>query len=303
MADQKTEKLITADTADRLIAAHDADVALLGLYLARHPGADDESAAAVLCRTRAEIASAREKLGRVLNLAPRQEARFPADEVVQYTAKEIVESFEGNSRFSPLVDELARILGAAPSRAYLNVLVDMYDHLGMPPEVIMVLLNHCAAETKRRWGESRRPTARAISEEAYRWANREILTLELAEDYIRELERRREDKTRVAALLGIRGREPAQTEGKYIEAWLEMGFDDETLSAALDKTLTNTGSLKWQYMNGILKNWHAKGLHSLDAIEEAEGKRRSAAKKSGRFSDEEDDNLGDKIKQYWGEKA
>lgn len=281
MADQKTEKLITIETADALIRAHDADVALLCLYLARQPGADDESAAAVLCRTRAEIASAREKLGRVLKDArPRQETLFPSEETVQYTAKEIVSSFEGDRSFAPLVDELARILGVTPSRAYLNALVDMYDHLGMPPEVIMLLLNHCASEAKRRWGSARRPTAKFLSEEAYRWANREILTLEMAEDHIREIERRREDKNRVAELLGIRGRELSPTESKYIEAWLEMGFEDEALSAALDRTLTNTGALKWPYMNGILKNWHAKNLHSLAAIDEAEGKRRAAAKKS-----------------------
>ena len=60
MAERETEKIISAADADRLIAAHDAETALLALYLARSPGADDETAAAVLCRTRAEIASARE---------------------------------------------------------------------------------------------------------------------------------------------------------------------------------------------------------------------------------------------------
>lgn len=304
MADQKTEKLITIETADALIAAHDADVALLCLYLARHGGADDESAADALCRTRAEIAAAREKLERILHRAqPRPAPCFPEEEPVQYTAKEIVASFEGNSAFTPLVDELARILGAAPSRAYLNALVDMYDHLGMPPEVIMVLLNHCDAEAKRRWGSARKPTAKFLSEEAYRWANREILTLELAEDYIRETERRREDKNRVAALLGIRGRELSPTETKYIEAWLEMGFEEDALAAALDRTLTNTGSLKWAYMNGILKNWHGKGLHSLAAVEEAEGKRRAQARQDSAGDDGEEDSLGDKIRRYWGDKA
>ena len=59
MADKKRENLISAETADALIAAHDGDVALYCLYAARHPGEDDETAAAVLCRTRSEIAAAR----------------------------------------------------------------------------------------------------------------------------------------------------------------------------------------------------------------------------------------------------
>jgi len=40
------------------------------------------------------------------------------------------------------------------------------------------------------------------------------------------------------------------------------GFDDELVEIALDRTITNTGGLKWGYMNGILKSWHEKGLHT-----------------------------------------
>ena len=45
-----------------------------------------------------------------------------------------------------------------------------------------------------------------------------------------------------------------------------MGFDCETLMDAYDRTVTNTGSLKWSYMNKIVTSWHEKGLHTLDEI-------------------------------------
>ena len=285
MAEKKGENCISPAAADALIAAHDGDVALLALYLARHPGADDEQAAAVLCRTRAAIADAREKLGRLLQT---EHTREPEEKF--YPTQ-------------PILAELTRILGTTPSRAYLNTLVDIYDHLGMPPEVIMVLLNYCDAEARRRWGSERRPSPRFISEEAYRWANREILTLELADEYITADEKRREDKNRLAALLSIRGRELSRTESKYLESWIEMGFDDEAIEAAFDRTLTNIGTLKWPYMNGILKNWHAKGLHDGASIEEAEGKRRADTSRNAGAKDEEDEDIGTKIEQYWGDKA
>lgn len=167
----------------------------------------------------------------------------------------------------------------------------------------MVLLNYCDAEARRRWGSERRPSPRFISEEAYRWANREILTLELADEYITADEKRREDKNRLAALLSIRGRELSRTESKYLESWIEMGFDDEAIEAAFDRTLTNIGTLKWPYMNGILKNWHAKGLHDGASIEEAEGKRRADTSRNAGAKDEEDEDIGTKIEQYWGDKA
>ena len=306
MAEKKGENCISPAAADALIAAHDGDMALLALYLARHPGADDEQAAAALCRTRAAIADAREKLGRILQSAPAEkkgEKFYPSDEPVDYPTPEIVGAFEKNEAFRPILDELTRILGAVPSRAYLNTLVDIYDHLGMPPEVIMVLLNYCSDEIRRRWGSERRPSPRQITEEAYRWANREILTLELADEYIAANAKRREDKSRLAALMGIRGRELTRSEEKYLESWIEMGFDDEAIEAAFDRTLTSIGMLKWPYMNGILKNWHAKGLHDGASIEEAEGKRRANAPRSAGAKDEEDEDIGTKIEQYWGDKA
>ena len=277
MPDDKKEKLISAETADALIAAHDGDMALYCLYAARHPGADDETAAAVLCRTRGEIAAAREKLGRILRTDGARGVReplYPEDGPVQYDKEELVGIAERESAFGALWDELARILGTIPSHAYLNTLLDAYDHLGMPPEVIMQLLHFCDEEARRRWGSARHPSARAISEEAYRWARNEIMTLELAEKYIAACEKRRTDHGRIAELLGIRGRELYKREAEYIDAWLEMGFPDEAIALALERTVLNTGALKWPYLNSILRNWHAAGLHTAEEIEQAEGKRR-----------------------------
>ena len=154
-------------------------------------------------------------------------------------------------------------------------MVDVYDHLGMPTDVILLLLNYCASEVHRLWGESRRPSAKFISEEAYRWANREIMTMELAEEYMSRHEKQLEDKERLKVMLGIRGRELSQSESKHIVQWLEMGFPDDVIYAAYDRTVLKCSSLNWAYMNGILKKWHAAGLHELTQIEEAEGKRRN----------------------------
>jgi hypothetical protein len=276
MADKGTENIISGSLADKLIAAHDGDMALYCLYAARHPGEDDETAAAVLCRTRAEIAAAREKLGRILRAesGEGEKAVYPEEKPEQYPKEDIVRTAARKKEFAALCDELAHILGTIPSQAYLNMLLDVYDHLGMPPEVILLLLHYCEEEARRRWGSTRRPSAKFISDEAYAWARREVMTLELAEEYIARRAKLREEKTRVAALLGIRGRELSPTETKYVEAWLEMGFTDEALEDAYDRTLTKTGSLKWPYMNSILRKWHEAGLHDEAAIEKAEGKGR-----------------------------
>ena len=65
MAEHGTDNCISAAAVDRLLAAHDGDVALLWLWLSRHAQPDLESAARDLCRTRAEMEAAWEKLRRM----------------------------------------------------------------------------------------------------------------------------------------------------------------------------------------------------------------------------------------------
>ena len=76
-----------------------------------------------------------------------------------------------------------------------------------------------------------------------------------------------------AKLLGINGRALTNTEAKYLGAWLDMGFADEMIGMAYDRTVTNPGTLKWSYMNGILKSWHEKGLHTPAAIRNRDSRR------------------------------
>ena len=46
-----------------------------------------------------------------------------------------------------------------------------------------------------------------------------------------------------------------------------MGFDNEALRAAYERTVMKKQSMDWSYMNGILRRWHEKGLHTLAAIQ------------------------------------
>ena len=276
MAERGTDNCISAAAVDRLLAAHDGDVALLWLWLCRHGKPDLESAARDLCRTRAEMEAAWEKLRRMelsesaeslpqpvsaAAAAPAAEQKFPPRETPEYTARDIVE--RGDPAFTALVAEAQRVLGHALSTPDLKKLFGIYDYLALPAEVVMQLLHYCAASSK-----GRLPSMRYIEQEAYIWADREILTLEQAEAFIAEQARRREERAAVAELLGIRGRELTGTESKHIQSWLEAGTPRELISLAYDRTVTNTGALKWGYMNKILQSWREKGLRSVAEVQE-----------------------------------
>lgn len=292
MTDCAGDNCISARDIDRLLAAHDGDMALLCLWLRRHPTEDLERAARDLCRTLAETEAAFEKLRRAgltaedgargpRETAPAAAPKLPPAELPEYTAKDIVE--RGDPAFTAIVAEAQRVLGHALSTPDLKKLFGIYDYLALPAEVIMQLLHYCVQSAA-----GRLPSMRYIEREAYSWADREILTLEQAEAYIAEQARRREESAAVAELLGIRGREPSATESRYISAWLEADTPRELIALALDRTVTNTGSLKWSYMNKILQNWREKGLRTVAEVEEKDlppRRRESAAKQRGKPQD------------------
>lgn len=266
-------------TADMLISAHDGDVALLYIYISRTGSDDMERAARELCRTMGEISAAREKLQRMglLSAEPSRQAEppgasaAPADELPEYEAADLVRRSREDAGFAAIVAEAQKVLGHVLSSSDLKRLFGIYDYLALPPEVILMLLNYCVAISR-----GRRPSMRFIEKEAYAWANREIISLEQAEEYIRRSRERREDVGRIKEALNIHGRELSATEQKYIAAWLDMGFGEDCISIAYDRTVTNTGALKWGYMNKILASWHEKGIHTGAEVAEKDSRRRSS---------------------------
>ena len=287
-----TQKYISDDTADRLIAAHDGDVALLYLWLARNGDYDAEKAAGTLCRTLRETEAAFEKLSR-MGLAeakekpPARQRLEPAEELPQYSSKEITGRAQTDPDFHAVLSEAESRFGRMLSAADIKTLFGIYDYLGLPADVIFMLLTYCFERCTEKYGKGRQPSMRTVEKEAYAWARREILTVEQAEDYIKSAAERRSETGRILAALGITGRNPTPTEAKYIGSWIDMGFHAEVLEIAFDRTVTNTGSLKWNYMDKIVRNWNEMGVKTPQDVEEKDGYRQkpqsgqSAAPASG----------------------
>jgi len=275
MPELKQNSIPTAE-AERLIAAHDGDVALLYIWLTARDRYDLNRAASELCRTKAEIESACEKLFRMglcSDMLRREERRAPEPEpsegLPEYNAEDIARRSTEDPNFKAILSETKRILNKTSlTRPDMNILFGIYDFLAMPTEIILTLIHYCADLYADKYGSERRVSMRTIEQEAYSWARKEILTLEQADDYIRRAKQRREEISLIKADLGIRDRNLSQTEQKYISSWLDMGFGRDELLIAYDRTVTNTNSLKWSYMNKIVQSWHEKGLHTAKDIEE-----------------------------------
>ena len=261
---------IPVTDADRLLSCGDPNCAMLYLYLLRSGRAMNPQRASEdlgLSVKAVQDAGNRLKQMGLLNAGPARPAA-PADELPEYDSGYIVTRSQQDPAFRDLLSEARNILGHSLSTADTKILFGIYDHLGLPPEVLLMLMTSCAEEYREKYGPGRTPTMRAIEKEAFVWARLEVFTLEQAEHL---LESRRAKKDAVLTLkreLGIRDRELSPTEKRYLSDWLELGFGTEAILMAYDRTVTQTGALKWPYMNKIIQSWHSKGLHTPEEIRE-----------------------------------
>ena len=256
---------ITAQAADRLLRLDSGDAALLYLQLLRRGGTEG------LKWTEERLQGALEQL-RAQGLAPDRlpaPAEPPAPELPhpEYSTEDVTQALaDESSNFPALAAEVERRLGRRLSTADLKRLLTLYDQLALPAEVILMLVGWCIEEMEQKYGSGRKPFLALIEKEGFSWARRGIDTMERAEEHIARLTRLRGRGAEVLRLLDISPRPLVQREKDYIAAWDEMGFEDEVIRMAYERTVLKKQSMEWGYMNGILRRWHEKGLHTAAAV-------------------------------------
>jgi len=274
------KKLLSEKEADQLLACADGNAALLYLHLLRGGSAAPAEAARSLRRSEADMVLAMATLRRLGLWQPPAEP-LPEETLPQLTTRDLQDIAAKDGAFQGVVTEAEKALGRVLSDNDLRILFGIYDHLALPADVIMMLLNHCIEEYQLRSGAGRKPSMRFVEKEAWFWAGQEIYTIDAADEHLRRWNERRQAAEQVKEVLDIRGRALTESERKYVDGWLEMGFGPETLAIAYDRTVLRTGALKWNYMDKILKSWNDKGLFTPEAIEAgdpaARGKRRGPA--------------------------
>ena len=264
---------LSARAARLLLEKGDGDAALLYLALLRHHGTvPPRSLAGELRWERSRIEAAEEtlrQLGLIASDAPEKAAPLePADERPVYQRSDIMERLEDSGEFRGLVAEVEKKLGKKLTTPDVGVLLGLNDYLGLPADVIYLLVCHCDERVRRRYGEGRRPTLRQIEKEGYAWARMGIDTQKAAVEYLKKYAEKQASVPRYMQVLGLGDRLPVASEEKYLTAWQEMGFPPESVALAHDKTVLKCHELKWPYCNGILKRWHEAGLHTVEEIEQ-----------------------------------
>ena len=287
--------VLPAQQADRLIGRGDGDAALLYLCLLR---ADRGVTAQELQRRlkwselRLHAAeTALQELG-LIDRPPEQKPPEPAQERPVYTADDLTDLLTGDAGFRMLVPQTEEKLGKRLKTADLQILAGLYDDLGLPADVIYLLVCHCVARSEERYGPGRRPTLCQIEKEGYHWAQRGLFDQESASRYLRDWNVRRSAMSRYMQVLGLGDRRPVESEERYITDWMDKGFPPETVALAYDKTVFYKKELNWRYLNGILRRWHENGWHTEEEV------RQSDSRKPSRREEKKDDSRMEKYMKW-----
>lgn len=267
---------LSPDTVDALIRRGSGDAALLYLYLLR-TGGDYSSRAAqdALGWNAAKTMSAMNhliELGLAEDNTPpaRKNAPRPED-CPNYSTDDISSELttEG-SQFKSLLEEVEHLLGKTCSLTETRTLLELYDHLAMPAEVLLLITARKIEETQAQFGPGRRPRMSEIKAMAYQWKKLGVDSLPAAEDRIKRLDYLQSQEGALLQAVGVTARSALAAEQRYLHQWVEWGFGPKGVRMAYERTVLRKGSMNWGYCNGILRRWHAKNAHTPDEINAAE---------------------------------
>ena len=253
----------------------DGDAALLYLALLRHQGTVPPRALAGELRWERERIERAEAVLQELRLITEQTEPAkpePAEERPQYTSDDIALRMEKSGEFRALSQQVERYLGKRLTTPDLGVLLGLTEYLGLSADVVYLLVCHCTERTEARLGPGRRPGMRQIEKEGYAWARMGIDTQEAAVSHLKKYSARQALLPQYMRALQLPERKASASEEKYMNEWQEMGFPPETVAIAYDRTVLKCREFKWPYCNGILKRWHAAGLHTVEEIQNGEQK-------------------------------
>lgn len=271
--------VLSGPVVTRLLQRGDGDATLLYIAVLRLHGSGGDQ------RLRGELNWPEDRFRRAMNVlasmglialpggaapaAAERKPEPPQRERPEYTRMDLTRAMEGRE-FASLTAAVEDKLGKKLTTPDLSVLLGLYDDLGLPADVIFLLVGFCAERTVLQYGPGRKPTMRQIEKEGYTWARLGLMTQETAAAYIKKYQQSRQVLPRLMRLLRLGDRPASPSEEKYLLAWNDMGFEEAVIELAYDKTIMKCKELKWPYMNKILLNWHQKGLRTLAEIQEGD---------------------------------
>lgn len=170
-------------------------------------------------------------------------------------AARVNESAEIKSLLESIESSMARPLTFDDQRT----LIWIYDHLGLPPEVILMLVNYCVGIG--------RANMHYIERMAASWADEGIDSSAAADAKILVLQRNNTLSAKCASRMKL-NRKLTSRENEYVSKWSAAEADIELIMNAYERTVDATGKVSFPYMNKIISEWVANGVKTSAEADE-----------------------------------
>lgn len=168
-----------------------------------------------------------------------------------------------------LVQEAQSALGKTLSNSDISTLLMLKDTCGLHLDVILMLIQYCISIDKG--------NMRTIEKIGVSWADEGINSVEAADDKIRKAHQASKSFSIVSSAFGLKNAgSPTKKQLEYSSKWVgEWKFSQPMLREAYERCVDKHNTIKWNYIDGILKRWHASDIINLEELKEFEA---SAAK-------------------------
>ena len=175
----------------------------------------------------------------------------------------ISDRVEASPAIRRLVEEAESMLGKTLSPALSGTLIQAHEDYGLPCEVVLMLVAYA--------NKIGRANTSYIESTVRNWAEANILSIEAAEEKIRELDETAIAWKRCERAFGMTSRRaPSKNESQYAHRWvIEWKMPDELLNEAYNRCVDNTGKFNMKYIHAVLERWYNAGIRTLkDAVDE-----------------------------------
>ncbi len=191
--------------------------------------------------------------------APEEPAVKPkakAKERIRYAYNECAEMLSEDSELRHMLAVIEGLFSKNLNHTEIAVFITLVKWYGMPASCVALLVEHCL--------EIGKPSIAYIETTGIGWINEEINTVELVMEKIARLRAARSAWTHLRIVMDIPERAPTKKEQEFSSVWInDWHMPDELIGLAYERCVDQKGKLNMSYMNGILSNWHKKGITTV----------------------------------------
>lgn len=191
-----------------------------------------------------------------------EQKKVPANNPSKLKYDEICARIGESGEIRILLNEAQLKLGRTIGSGDQSSLILLHDYYGLPIEVILSICEYACSKGKS-------SNMNYIYKIGVDWSQREIDTIEAADEELKKLEKLNTVWNSFCAQVKLSGTYPTSAQEKYIKQWTEeWSFSLVMLTVAYEEMMLHTDKFNFSYLHKILSNWHKKGINTPEKANE-----------------------------------